>query len=72
MRDYASEYKNYHSKPEQKKNRAGRNLARRIMKRKLGNAINGKDIHHSDGNPTNNNSSNLKVVTKKYNRSKNA
>ena len=72
MRDYGSEYRNYHSKPNQKKNRAGRNLARRIMKRKLGNAINGKDIHHADGNPTNNNSSNLKVVTKKYNRSRNA
>ena len=35
------------------------------MKRKLGNAINGKDIHHKDGNPNNNSSSNLKVVSKK-------
>jgi len=25
MRDYKSEYTNYHSKPSQKKNRAGRN-----------------------------------------------
>ena len=42
------------------------------MKRKLGNAINGKDIHHVDGNPTNNSSSNLKVVSKSFNRSRNA
>ena len=61
MRDYRSEYKNYHSKPEQKKNRAGRNLARRINEKKLGSAINGKDIDHADGNPNNNKSSNLKV-----------
>ena len=35
MRDYKSEYNNYHSKPDQKKNRAGRNGARRIMKKNL-------------------------------------
>ena len=35
MRNYKSEYKNYHSKPKQKKNRASRNGARRIMKKKL-------------------------------------
>ena len=71
-RDYKSEYQNYHSQPLQKKNRAKRNLARRIMKRKLGNSINGKDIHHVDGNPNNNSSSNLKVVSKRFNRSRNA
>ena len=71
-RDYKSEYQNYHSQPLQKKNRAKRNLARRIMKRKLGNSINGKDIHHLDGNPNNNKSSNLKVVSKRFNRSRNA
>ncbi len=71
-RDYKSEYKNYHSQPLQKKNRAKRNLARRIMKRKLGNSINGMDIHHVDGNPNNNSSSNLKVVSKRFNRSRNA
>jgi len=71
-RDYKSEYKNYHSQPLQKKNRAKRNLARRIMKRKLGNSINGMDIHHVDGNPKNNSKSNLKATSKKYNRSRNA
>ena len=33
-RDYKSEYKNYHSSEEQKKNRAGRNTARNRMKKK--------------------------------------
>ena len=72
MRDYRSEYKNYHSKPEQKKNRAGRNLARRLMKKKLGSAINSKDIDHKDSNPKNNSYLNLRVQSKSKNRSKNA
>jgi len=68
MRNYSSEYKNYHSKPEQKKNRASRNLARRIMKKKLGSKIKGKDIDHKDGNPRNNSMSNLRVRSKSANR----
>ena len=71
-RDYKSEYQNYHSQLKQKKNRAKRNLARRIMKKKLGNAVNGRDVHHLDGNPNNNSSSNLRLVSKSYNRSRNA
>ena len=71
-RDYKSEYKNYHSQPLQKKNIAKRNLAIRLMKRKLGNSINGMDIHHVDGNPNNNSSSNLRVVSRRFNRSRNA
>ena len=72
MRDYRSEYKNYHSKPEQIKNRASRNLARRLMKKKLGSAINGKDIDHKDSNTKNNSYLNLRVQSKSKNRSKNA
>ena len=46
-RDYKSEYNNYHSKPEQKKNRASRNLARRIAKKKLGvKAVAGLSLIH--------------------------
>ena len=71
-RNYGSEYKNYHSKPEQKKRRAGRNLARRIMKRKLGSKINGTDIDHRDRNPNNNSLTNLSVKSKSTNRSRNA
>jgi len=71
-RDYKTEYQNYQSQPLQKKNRAKRHLARRLMKKKLGNSINGMDIHHVDGNPNNNSSSNLRVVSKSFNRSRNA
>ena len=45
-RDYRKEYDNYHSSDKQKKNRAGRNLARRMMKKRVG--IKGKDVHHKD------------------------
>ena len=71
-RDYKREYKNYHSKAEQRKNRSSRNLARRLMKKKLGiNKIRGKDIDHKDKNPRNNSRNNLRVRSKSYNRSHN-
>lgn len=69
-RNYRSEYKNYHSKPEQKKNRASRNTARRKMvaagKAKKGD---GKDVAHRNGNPKDNRRSNLKVASASKNRS---
>ncbi len=43
-RDYKSEYENYHSKSDQKKDRAGRNSARRMLKKKHGNSLLGKDV----------------------------
>ena len=71
-RDYGREYANYHSKPEQRKNRSSRVLARRLMKKKLGaKAVKGKDIDHKDKNPRNNSRSNLRVRTKSRNRSDN-
>jgi hypothetical protein len=70
-RNYKSEYKNYHSNTKQKKNRAGRNGARRIMKKKYGNSILGKDIDHKDRNPRNNSKSNLRIRSKSANRSRN-
>ena len=71
-RDYGREYRNYHSKPEQRKNRSSRNLARRLMKKKLGvKAVKGKDIDHKDKNPRNNARSNLRIRTKSKNRSDN-
>ena len=71
MRDYKSEYNNYHSKPDQKKNRAGRNGARRIMKKKYGNSILGRDVDHKDRNPRNNSRGNLRLQSKSFNRSRN-
>ena len=71
VRDYKREYKNYHSKPKQRKRRSSRNLARRLMKSKLGIKIRGKDIDHKDKNPMNNSRKNLRVRSKSYNRSHN-
>ena len=70
VRDYAKEYKNYHSKPDQIKKRSSRNKARRLAV-KVGKAKkgDGKDIHHRDGNPLNNPQGNLKSMAKSKNRS---
>jgi len=69
-RDYKEEYK-YHQTPAQKKRRAGRNKARRAAlasgKVEKGDK---KDVHHKDGNPRNNKSSNVAVVSRKKNRGK--
>ena len=65
-RNYKKEYENYHSSPEQIKRRAKRNEARRILKNRKG--IKGKDVHHKDNNPLNNDKSNLSIVSQNYNR----
>ena len=68
-RNYRSEYAKYHSRPEQKKNRAARNAARNKMlangKVKKGDGL---DVHHRDGNPRNNKASNLNAVPRGLNR----
>lgn len=73
-RDYAKEYREYHAKPEQKRNRAKRNAARRLMEEELGKAaIKGKDIDHkmplSKGGS--NARSNLRVMSVRQNRGRN-
>ena len=69
-RDYKKEYANYQGKPKQVEKRASRNAARSVMAKggevKKGD---GKDVDHKDGNPRNNAKSNLRVSTKKANRS---
>lgn len=69
-RDYKKEYKNYQGKPEQVKKRASRNSARSAMV-KAGKVRkgDGKDIDHKNGNPKDNSKKNLRVTTKKANRS---
>jgi hypothetical protein len=71
-RNYRKEYDNYHSKPEQRKNRSKRVLARRLMN-KLGRVRkgDGKDVDHKDGNPQNNGKHNLRVRDKSENRADN-
>ena len=65
-RNYKKEYENYQGKPEQIKRRAARNAARLSLKDNKD--IEGKDVHHKDNNPLNNDKKNLSVVTKKFNR----
>ena len=67
-RNYKKEYKNYHSKSEQVKNRQSRNKARRILKSK-GVFVKGKDVAHRNGNPKDNRISNLTVKLASKNRS---
>ena len=69
-RNYRNEYDSYHSKPKQKKRRAQRNAARRKLKA-LGRVRpgDGRKVDHRDGNTGRNTLSNLRVVSKKKNRS---
>jgi hypothetical protein len=68
-RNYKREYETYHGTAKQKKDRAARNLARAIAKRKgLVRKGDGKDIDHKDRNPRNNSPSNLRVRSKSENR----
>lgn len=61
--------KKYNAKPEQKKRRAARNKARRMLEREgKVRKGDGKDIDHKDHNPHNNSKSNLQVQDKRVNR----
>lgn len=70
-RDYKREYARYHSKPEQIKNRALRNAARRMMGLKVGDP---REVDHkkplSKGGT--NSPNNLRVVSRSTNRQKGA
>ena len=70
VRDYRAEYDKYHSSPKQKKNRAARNAARAsLVKSGRVKTGDGKDVTHRDGNPRNNESGNLGVLSASKNRS---
>lgn len=60
----------YESTPEQKKRRAGRNRARRLMiKEGKVRKGDGKDVDHKNHNTTDNSKSNLRIMSKHKNRS---
>ena len=67
-RNYKKEYANYQSSPVQKKNRAGRNAARKTLKRAGVNVV-GKDVAHLNGNPRDNRRKNLVAKKPSQNRS---
>jgi hypothetical protein len=75
-RDYKKEYNDYHATPAQKKRRAARNSARDIMEKKgKVKKGDGKDVDHINRNPNGNlgnSPSNLRVVRKSINRSRNS
>lgn len=70
-RNYKKEYEEYHSKPEQIKNRAARNAARRKMGLKVGDP---REVDHrkplSKGGS--NSKKNLRIVSRLINRRKGA
>lgn len=69
MRNYKKERENYHSRPEQMARNAARKRARRQMEREgKAKPFDGKDVHHKDNNPLNNDKNNLSLVTQHYNR----
>ena len=68
-RDYKKEYREYHSKPEQRRRNDGRKQARRNMVKIHGKGkLAGKDVDHKNGNARDNRPSNLKIRSVKANR----
>ncbi len=68
-RNYKKEYKEYHSKPKQIKDRSKRNIARKKMGLEVGDE---KEVDHkvSLSKGGSNKKTNLRIVTRKTNRKK--
>jgi hypothetical protein len=68
-RDYDREYDTYHATEAQKKRRAARNKARRMME-KNGRVSkgDGKEVDHKNKNPLDNSPDNLRIRSKTANR----
>ena len=69
-RDYAREYKASRT-PERRKANIMRKRARRLMIKKKGAAaVRGKEVDHKNHNTSDNSSKNLRIISKKANRTK--
>ena len=71
-RNYAEEYDRYHASPEQRKNRANRNKARKEVEKRVGKAaLRGKDVDHKRplAKGGGNGKGNLRIQSKRANRS---
>jgi hypothetical protein len=68
-RNYKHEYRKFHSSPKAIAERSSRNKARRKLT-KLGKVKkgDGRDVHHTNRRPTDNNVGNLKVMARSRNR----
>lgn len=65
------EYSRYQSSKKAKKDRAARNKARRqALKEGKVHRGDNLEVHHADSNPRNSAKSNLRVVSRKFNRSR--
>ena len=69
IRDYRKEYDDYHGKPDEIARRAARNKAR-SKKKKKGFLSRFDEVDHIDNNPENNSPSNLRVVSRRKNRTR--
>lgn len=69
VRDYKKEYREYHAKPSQIKNRAARNKARRVMGLKKGDPREVDHVKALDKGGSNGRS-NLRIVSRTTNRRK--
>ena len=68
-RDYRKEYDEFHAKPEQRKRRSERTMARRkAIKAGRVKKGDGKELDHKDFNPANNSPSNVRIVSRSTNR----
>ncbi len=71
LRDYKREYSRFQSSAKAKRERALRNRARRQAERDgRVHKGDGKEVDHKDSNPNNNSLSNLRVVSRTFNRSR--
>lgn len=72
LRDYAREYKRFGSSKKAKRDRAARNTARRRAERAglVKHGDSSHEVDHKDSVATHNSKSNLRVVTRKFNRSR--
>lgn len=71
-RNYREEYDRYHASPEQRKNRAARNRARKEVEKRVGKAaLRGKDVDHKRplAKGGGNGKGNLRIQSKRANRS---
>lgn len=72
-RNYRKEYDNYQSRPEQRRRNDARKKSRRKMVKAVGKSrLKGKDVDHKDRNPRNTAMKNLRIQTKRKNRSRNS
>jgi hypothetical protein len=70
-RVYSAYDKKFQATPYQKKIRASRNRARRLMIKKYGKAaLKGKDVDHKNGNPMQTTPKNLQILSAHDNRAK--